>query len=80
MTTSTSKTQARVLKLIGRNVPENYEDAARLLEDARLPSDGMPRGATWRSVAKMSDDELVAALRIKREPHFDHHNVHDCNY
>lgn len=79
--TPASKTQSRVLNLLSLTVSSSYDDCAATLESAGLPRDAMPRGATWRAVAKMSDSELLAALgREQAEPRFNSCNVHELNY
>lgn len=56
------KTQQRVLDLVGLSCDGTYDHAARTLEAAGLPRDGIPSGQTWRTVAKLADTELVALL------------------
>jgi len=57
-----SKTQERVLNLFRFQGAENYTHATRILTAANLPGDGVPRGETWRSVKKMTDEQLTAVL------------------
>lgn len=79
MKTSASKTQIRVLNLLSLRVSDDYDENAKTLENISLPRDAMPRGETWRSVAKLSDAELLAKLSVKPE-FFNVHNVHETNY
>lgn len=65
--TPTSNSQARVLKLIGVAVPADYADAAKALDAAGCREDGIPQGGTWRTAKKMSDAELLAAVKIDHE-------------
>lgn len=61
-----SKSQARAMELAGIQLPEGdwttYAQAATALQAANLPHDGLPTGHTWRSAAKLSDSDLMAAL------------------
>lgn len=57
-----SNTQDRVMRLFGLLNDGTYAHASQVLEAAGLPSDGVPAGMTWRSVKKLSDDELRAVL------------------
>jgi hypothetical protein len=60
--TPISATQQRVTALYELSHDDSYDMAARVLEAAGLPRDGVPAGHTWRTVKKLSDDELRAAL------------------
>ena len=62
--TPISKSQIRALKIRGLGVVSTYEQAAQILENALLPRDGVPDGHTWRSAAKLSDQELSALLQL----------------
>lgn len=62
--TPISKSQIRALKVRSLGVAPTYEQAARILENALLPRDGVPDGHTWRSAAKLSDQELSALLQL----------------
>jgi hypothetical protein len=62
--TPISKSQIRALKVRGLGVATTYEQAAAILENALLPRDGVPDGHTWRSAAKLSDQELSALLQL----------------
>lgn len=57
-----SATQLRVCKLFGFQEPQTYAHAAAILTAAGLPADGVPAGETWRSVKKLTDEQLRAAL------------------
>jgi len=61
--TPISKTQERVTGLLGIETDGTYSHAARLLQAAGLPGDGVPDGHTWRTVKKLSDADLLALLR-----------------
>lgn len=61
-TTPTSKSQTRTMALFGLECDGSYDMAARVLENAGLPSDGVPAAHTWRTMGKLSDVELLAAL------------------
>ena len=58
-----SKTQKRAMKLAGLVKCDDYATAAKSLESARLPGDGIPAGQTWRTIAKLSDSELLTLLQ-----------------
>lgn len=60
--TPTSKSQTRTMAMFALECDGTYEHATRVLENAGLPGDGVPRGHTWRSMKKLSDAELLAAL------------------
>lgn len=61
--TPVSKSQARALKVKGLGTASRYEQASQILENALLPRDGVPSGHTWRSAAKLSDEQLSALLQ-----------------
>ncbi len=65
--TPISKSQIRALKVRSLGVATTYEQAARILENALLPRDGVPDGYTWRSAAKLSDQELSALLQLSAQ-------------
>lgn len=58
-----SKTQMRACRLLGIASGDTYASAKQSLELVDLPGDVIPLGETWRSVAKMSDEQFVAALK-----------------
>ena len=62
--TPVRKSQIRALNVMGLGTASGYEQAAQILEDALLPRDGVPDGHTWRSAAKLSDQELSALLQL----------------
>lgn len=57
-----SKTQARLCGLLNLQHDGTDNMAARLLEAAGMPPNGQPAGHTWRTCAKLSDADLLAAL------------------
>lgn len=61
--TPISKSQIRALRVKELGSPSGYEQAAQILENALLPRDGVPDGHTWRSAAKLSDEQLSALLQ-----------------
>jgi len=63
-----SATQERVCGLYGLKHNGTYAHAAAVLEAAGLPKDGCPAGHTWRSVKKLSDDELKNLLGPASDP------------
>ena len=67
METPISKSQTRAMSLLGLVSADSYEAAASALETAGYRRDGIPAGQTWRSAAKMSDTELVAAIAVPEE-------------
>ena len=61
-----SKSQIRAAKVLGIAVDpinDEYADVAARLAATWMPEDGIPSGHTWRSAAKLSDDELVKLLK-----------------
>jgi len=57
------------MNLAGLAPVETYQEAAAVLESAYLRRDGIPMGGTWRTAAKMSDAELMAAIGVTFEAH-----------
>lgn len=70
METLISKSQTRAMKLAGLATVDTYEAAACLLETARYRKDGIPQGQTWRTAAKLSDADLIAAIVLSDEEIF----------
>jgi hypothetical protein len=70
METPISKSQTRAMKLAGLGVVDTYEAAASALETARYRKDGVPHGHTWRTAAKLSDADLLAAIVLSDEEIF----------
>ncbi len=64
--TPISKSQSRLLALVGIAAVDNYSAAAEALEEAGFSGSGVPAGGTWRTAAKLSDEQLVAATAINR--------------
>lgn len=60
--TPSSKSQIRLMDLLGIEHDGSYSHAARSLEAQNLPTDGLPFGETWRTAGKLSDSELLAKL------------------
>ena len=58
------------MALVGLTIVDTYEAATVALEAAGYRKDGIPMGGTWRTAAKMSDTDLLAALRIE-EPNYE---------
>ena len=63
-----SATQERVCGLYGLKHNGTYAHAAAVLEAAGLPKSGCPKGHDWRSVKKLSDDELRDLLGPASDP------------
>ncbi|NLM38379.1 MAG: hypothetical protein GX202_09680 [Firmicutes bacterium] len=63
-----SATQERVCKLYGLKHNGTYTHAAAVLEAAGLPKSGCPDGHDWRSVKKLTDDELKNLLGPASDP------------
>jgi hypothetical protein len=61
--TPTSKSQQRAIRVKALAGASTYTEASQILENAGLPGDGIPRGETWRSAAKLTDQQLDALLR-----------------
>jgi len=57
-----SKSQERALRVLGLGEADTYPVAREMLATVTANTDGIPTGHTWRSAAKLSDDELVTAL------------------
>jgi hypothetical protein len=70
METPISKSQTRVMKLIGLGAVDGYQAAATALEAARYRRDGIPQGQTWRTAAKLSDADLMMAIVLSDEDIF----------
>ena len=68
--TPISKSQTRAMKLAGLTTVDTYEAAASALETARYRKDGVPQGHTWRTAAKLSDADLLAAIVLSDEEIF----------
>lgn len=60
--TPSSRTQDRILELLGFDFDGTYPHAARTLEDAGLPANGMISDLDAREIKKLSDEELRAML------------------
>lgn len=60
--TPSSKSQQRIMDLLGIEHDGTYSHAARILEAQNLPTDGLPLGETWRTAGKLSDADLLTAL------------------
>ena len=60
--TPISKSQQRLTQLLSIQTDGTYDMAARALDAAGLPKDGIPSGHTWRTAGKLSDAELLALL------------------
>lgn len=60
----TSKAQRKALDVLGIQYDPRIsrEYAAELLTKVGVSGDGVPAGHTWRSAAKLSDEELQRAL------------------
>lgn len=65
--TPTSKSQTRAMSLLGLAVGDSYEAAALALENAGYRRDGIPAGQTWRSAAKMTNNDLLAGIVVSEE-------------
>jgi hypothetical protein len=67
MNVGMSKTQKRVVKMLNLEAGDTYESAKRALEAAGYRGDATPVRKTWRDAAKMSDADLLAAIRESDE-------------
>lgn len=63
MDTAISKTQKRAVRLLNLQSGDTYKAAKLALETAGYHSDAIPNGKTWRDVAKMTDEQFIAALK-----------------
>lgn len=65
-----SKSQARLTSILNLSTDGTANHAARVLEAAGYSPDAVPAGGTWRTAARLTDDELVDATRLSqdREP------------
>lgn len=62
--TPASKSQIRAASLCSVKIDyTDYTAAGAALEAAGINSAGLPAGHTWRSAAKLSDADLLSALR-----------------
>ena len=59
--TPISKSQARLIALVGITTADNYSAASESLVEAGFSGSGVPAGGTWRTAAKLTDVELIAA-------------------
>jgi hypothetical protein len=64
--TPISKSQARLIALAGITTADNYSAASEALVEAGFSGSGVPAGGTWRTAAKLIDEQLVAATKIDR--------------
>ena len=64
--TPISKSQERAIRLLGLANAAGYAQAAEILEAQGFRRDGLPMNETWRSAAKLSDQELVVKLNNDR--------------
>ena len=62
-----SKSQERALRVLSLGTADTYPAARALLSAQDFAEDGLPTGHTWRSAAKLTDDELVAARSSTRD-------------
>jgi hypothetical protein len=58
-----SKNQERAMRVLGLASAGVYQTDAATLTAAGVSYDGVPAGKTWRQALKLSDVELLAALR-----------------
>ena len=58
------------MKLAGLATVDNYQAAATALETAGYRKDGIPQGHNWRTAAKLSDSDLMAAIILSDEEIF----------
>ena len=58
------------MKIAGLATVDTYEAAASSLETAGYRKDGIPMGQTWRTAAKLSDADLLAAIVLSDEEIF----------
>lgn len=63
-----SATQERICEIYKFQHNGSYAHAAAVLEAAGLPKDGCPDGHDWRSVKKLTDDELKDLLGAAGDP------------
>jgi len=64
MEARTGKTQQRLLDLLGITRIETYAAAQEALGLAGFKGDAIPFGENWRTVAKMTDAELLNRAKI----------------
>jgi hypothetical protein len=62
-----SKTQKRVAAILNVKIGDTYESAKIALEAAGVEGSAIPQGKSWRDVAKMTDADLIAAIRVSSE-------------
>lgn len=60
--TLSSRTQDRVAGLLGLDHDGTYSHAARVLDAAGIPADGMVNGLDHRAIKKLSDADLLVLL------------------
>ena len=58
-----SKNQDRAMRVLNITGDGIYQHAAAALTAAGVSYDGVPDGKTWRQALKLSDAELLAALK-----------------
>ena len=58
------------MKIAGLTRVDTYEAAAFALKTARYRRDGIPQGHNWRTAAKLSDADLLAAIVLSDEEIF----------
>jgi hypothetical protein len=80
MNAPASKSQTRLLKLINATVSDDYATNAITLEKAGFIASGIPAEHTWRSVAKLSDSDLLAAAQNDEYVGFNALNVQENNF
>ena len=71
MDTPISKSQIRAMNLLKLALLASYEAASAALESAGYRPDAIPAGSTWRQAAKLSDEELIAAIALPADRYED---------
>lgn len=57
-----SVSQKRVMRLLNLAPVVCYQDATAALEAVEMEGSGIPHGHTWHAAAKLSDEQLLAAI------------------
>ena len=64
--TPSSKSQSRLMALVGIAANDSYQASALALEAAGYVRSGIPSG-TWRTAAKLTDTQLISASKFVDE-------------
>lgn len=69
--TPSSKNQDRALRVLGLTSDGIYQHSAATLTAVGVSYDGVPAGKTWRQALKLTDADLLAALKPETETESD---------